>query len=225
MSKRRSKSAEFIGGFHQLERNAVDVADHVNRWSGHVDRWLRQLQKTHAARLALEKAPAKKRWSSSVAQTAECLATEQQARELVGRENLLVHKIDAVLRKISEVGFAKRAVQLKRSFNNVLASIHANLPASEIAGDDRQEPLRRSSGMKNIMTKQKPTTPKPGSMADIRERARYWGILPTYPKLAPPKVESLPRVVPSKRTVKPVDPEIPAPTGGQPLWKRKRKPK
>lgn len=110
MSKRQSKSAEFIGGFHYVERNHISPEEHLVRWRGHVDRWLRQLRSCLQQIDRLD---------------GRSLGNEAEAKceNLLARGEELRFKLDGVLAKIKAVSGDADSIQ-HRQFRTLRAELY-----------------------------------------------------------------------------------------------------
>ena len=155
MSKRRSKSAKFIGTFHNLQRNVIDPETHVARWRGHVERWIRQVQRIDGERQKKQQllAAAKARRASK----SELQALEAELLHLLDKEQAIVAKIEGTLPKIAAMGHAAKNQDLWSAYRAFTSKAVPQEPEDE---DPAEKPLHGLTGKARA--------------AALRSRVRSW---------------------------------------------------
>jgi uncharacterized protein (UPF0335 family) len=161
MSKRQSRSAEFIGKFHKLDRNSTDEAEHAKRWKAHLERWVRHLTKAHAERTAALTDLAKGHGAQAMTQAAR-RALEGRAEWLKERELQLAGKIEAVLAKVASIGFDPTVREIKKVYAALRPEIFPPVRPTSKDGVDRGKQGARG-----------PSASKARQKA-LRDRVRTW---------------------------------------------------
>jgi hypothetical protein len=129
MSRRQSRSAIFIGGFHNVDRNRTDIAEHVARWRSHVERWIRQLEGLLRERRSVSRLRTTQRTAGPRASQPQDLSGPDQARNhLEERSSQLARKIEEVLYRIEDVGFLGVAESLEARYKPLRSALFPGIP-------------------------------------------------------------------------------------------------